>query len=239
MAEDPAYKRILLKLSGEQLAGEQGFGIDPKQLEFVTREVKSVKEKGVEVGIVVGGGNIHRGTKGIEMGISRATGDYMGMLGTVINAMALQSTMENNGLFTRVLSAIRIEAVAETYIRRRAIRHMEKGRIVIMAAGTGNPYFTTDTAAVLRGIETEVDIVLKATKVSGVYDDDPEKNSKAKKFDHLSYSEALARHLRVMDGTAFTLLEENELPLVVFKLTEPGNLLKVVMGENVGTKVTN
>jgi len=238
MADDPAYKRILLKLSGEQLAGEQGFGIDPQQLEFVTQEVKAVKEKGVEIGIVVGGGNIHRGTQGIEMGITRATGDYMGMLATVINAMALQSTMENHGLFTRVLSAIRIEAVAETYIRRRAIRHMEKGRIVIMAAGTGNPYFTTDTAAVLRGVETEVDIVLKATKVPGVFDDDPMKNSKATMFDHLTYEEALNRHLRVMDGTAFTLLEENELSLVVFKLTEPGNLLKVVMGEEIGTKVT-
>jgi uridylate kinase len=239
MADEPAYRRILLKLSGEQLAGEQGFGIDPKQLEFVTREVKAVKEKGVEIGIVVGGGNIHRGIQGIEMGISRATGDYMGMLATVINAMALQSTMENNGLFTRVLSAIRIEAVAESYIRRRAIRHMEKGRIVIMAAGTGNPYFTTDTAAVLRGVETEVDVVLKATKVEGIFDDDPVKNSHAKRFDRLTYEEALTRHLRVMDGTAFTLLEENELPLVVFKLTEPGNLLKVVMGEDVGTKVTH
>ncbi len=239
MADDPAYKRILLKLSGEQLAGEQGFGIDPQQLEFVTQEVKAIKEKGVEIGIVIGGGNIHRGTAGVEMGITRATGDYMGMLATVINAMALQSTMENHGLFTRVLSAIRIEAVAETYIRRRAIRHMEKGRIVIMAAGTGNPYFTTDTAAVLRGVETEVDVVLKATKVDGVYDDDPMTNPNARRFEKLTYDEALKRHLKVMDGTAFTLLEENELPLIVFKLTEAGNLRKVVMGEDVGTRVTN
>lgn len=239
MTDQPAYKRILLKLSGEQLAGEQGFGIDPAQLKFVTREIKAVKDRGVEIGIVVGGGNFHRGIQGIAKGISRVTGDYMGMLATVINAMALQSYLENNDLFTRVLSAVRIEAVAETYIRRRAIRHMEKGRIVIMAAGTGNPYFTTDTAAVLRGIETEVDVVIKATKVDGVYDSDPSVNPDAHRFERLTYSEAIGRDLRVMDSTAFTLCRENNIPIVVFKLTEPGNLLKVVMGQKVGTLVTS
>jgi uridylate kinase len=238
MTVTPVYKRILLKLSGEQLAGDQGFGIDPGQLVFVANEVRSVRDLGVEVGIVVGGGNFHRGATGTLLGIGRATGDYMGMLSTVINAMALQSTLENHGMFTRVLSAIRIEAVAEPFIRRRAIRHMEKGRIVIMAAGTGNPYFTTDTAAVLRGIETEVDVVLKATKVDGIYDADPMKVPGAVKFDTVTYDEVLRRDLKVMDGTAFTLCRENKLPLVVFKLTDAGNLYKVVTGEKIGTLVT-
>ncbi len=239
MAVAPVYKRILLKLSGEQLAGEQGFGIDPRRLEYIANEVKSVKELGVEVGIVIGGGNFHRGAHGTALGIGRAAGDYMGMLATVINSMALQSTLENYGMYTRVLSAIRIEAVAEPFIRRRAIRHMEKGRIVIMAAGTGNPYFTTDTAAVLRGIETEVDVVLKATKVDGVYDADPVKHPEAKRFDVINYDEVLKRDLKVMDGTAFTLCRENRLPLVVFKLTDAGNLFKVVTGEKIGTLVKN
>ncbi|MCC6962476.1 MAG: UMP kinase [candidate division Zixibacteria bacterium] len=238
MAVAPVYKRILLKLSGEQLAGEQGFGIDLRRLEYIANEIKSVKELGVEVGLVIGGGNFHRGAQGTALGIGRATGDYMGMLATVINSMALQSTLENYGMYTRVLSAIRIEAVAEPFIRRRAIRHMEKGRIVIMAAGTGNPYFTTDTAAVLRGIETEVDVVLKATKVDGVYDADPMKHPEAKRFAAISYDEVLRRDLKVMDGTAFTLCRENKLPLVVFKLTDAGNLYKVVTGEKIGTLVT-
>jgi len=238
MAVAAVYKRILLKLSGEQLAGEQGFGIDLRRLEYIANEIKSIKELGVEVGLVVGGGNFHRGAQGTALGIGRATGDYMGMLATVINSMALQSTLENYGMYTRVLSAIRIEAVAEPFIRRRAIRHMEKGRIVIMAAGTGNPYFTTDTAAVLRGIETEVDVVLKATKVDGVYDADPMQHPEAKRFAAISYDEVLRRDLKVMDGTAFTLCRENKLPLVVFKLTDAGNLYKVVTGEKIGTLVT-
>lgn len=238
MSGSPAYKRILLKISGEQLSGSKSFGIDSEQLEYVASEVKQVKGLGVEIGLVVGGGNIHRGAHGLTLGIGRATGDYMGMLATVINALALQSALEKHGMFTRVLTALRIEEVAETYIRRRAIRHMEKGRIVIMAAGTGNPYFTTDTAAVLRGIETEVDIVLKATKVDGVYDSDPMTNPAAKRFEQVSYNEVLQRELKVMDGTAFTLCRENHLPIVVFKLTDPGNLYKVVTGEKIGTLVT-
>jgi uridylate kinase len=238
MSEDPRYKRILLKISGEQLAGDRGFGIDPSQLEFVASEIETVWKLGVQVGVVVGGGNFHRGVPGTAMGIGRATGDYMGMLATVINALALQGILEKHGMYTRVLSAIRIEAVAEVYIRRRAIRHMEKGRVVIMAAGTGNPYFTTDTAAVLRGIETEVDAVLKATKVDGVYDCDPMTDTNAKRFETITYNEALQRELKVMDGTAFTLCRENKIPLIVFKLTVPGNLYKVVMGERIGTLVT-
>ena len=237
MTATPAYKRILLKLSGEQLAGEQGFGIDPRQLEYVANEVKSIRELGVEVGIVVGGGNFHRGATGTLLGIGRATGDYMGMLSTVINAMALQSSLENYGMFTRVLSALRIEAVAEPFIRRRAIRHMEKGRVVIMAAGTGNPYFTTDTAAVLRGIETEVDVVMKATKVDGIYNKDPMKNTDAKKFDKISYIEVLNKGLQVMDSTAISLCMDNKLPILTFDLTISGNILKAVTGEKIGTLV--
>lgn len=239
MADNPVYKRILLKVSGEQLAGDRGFGLDPSLLEFVATEIKSIRAIGVEVGLVVGGGNFHRGVPGTSMGIGRATGDYMGMLATVINALALQSVLEKHGMFTRVLSAIRIEAVAEVYIRRRAIRHMEKGRVVIMAAGTGNPYFTTDTAAVLRGIETEADAVLKATKVDGIYDADPMTDRNARRFETITYSDALQKDLRVMDGTAFTLCRENRLPLVVFKLTDPGNLYKVVTGQKIGTLVTS
>ena len=238
MAVTPVYKRILLKLSGEQLAGEQGFGIDPGQLEFVANELKSIKELGVEVGIVVGGGNFHRGATGTLLGIGRATGDYMGMLSTVINAMALQSTLENYGMFTRVLSAIRIEAVAEPFIRRRAIRHMEKGRVVIMAAGTGNPYFTTDTAAVLRGIETEVDVVMKATKVDGIYDADPMKVPNAVRFDTVTYDEVLKRDLKVMDGAAIALARDNDLPVIVFSIEESGNLLKLLKGEARATVIS-
>ncbi len=238
MSDGPIYKRILLKLSGEQLAGDRSFGIDPAQLEYVATEIESVFKLGVQVGIVVGGGNFHRGVPGIAMGIGRATGDYMGMLATVINAMALQAILERHNMYTRVLSAIRIEAVAESYIRRRAIRHMEKGRVVIMAAGTGNPYFTTDTAAVLRGVETEVDAVLKATKVDGVYNCDPMLDKNAVLYKTITYDDALQQQLKVMDGTAFTLCRENKLPLIVFKLTVPGNLYRVVMGERIGTLVT-
>jgi uridylate kinase len=239
MPESPIYKRILLKISGEQLAGDRGFGLDPSLLEFVAQEIQTIRKIGVEVGLVVGGGNFHRGVPGTSLGIGRATGDYMGMLATVINALALQGILEKHGMYTRVLSAIRIEAVAEVYIRRRAMRHMEKGRVVIMAAGTGNPYFTTDTAAVLRGIETEADAVLKATKVDGIYDSDPMKNADATRFETITYNDALQKDLKVMDGTAFTLCRENKLPLIVFKLTVPGNLYRVVTGERIGTLVTS
>lgn len=239
MSDIPAYKRILLKISGEQLAGDRGFGIDPSQLEFVANEIEAVRRIGVEVGLVVGGGNFHRGATGKSVGVGRATGDYMGMLATVINALALQAALERHGMSTRVLSAIRIEAVAEVYIRRRAMRHMEKGRVVIMAAGTGNPYFTTDTAAVLRGVEIEADAVLKATKVDGIYDSDPMVNTGATRFETITYNDALQKDLKVMDSTAFTLCRENKLPLIVFKLTVPGNLYKVVLGQKIGTLVTS
>jgi uridylate kinase len=237
MPETPAYKRVLIKLSGEILAGEKGFGIDLHQLEFAAGEIKAAKDTGVEIGIVLGAGNIHRGVSG-ESIVNRVTGDYMGMIATVINSLALQATLEKMGLRTRVLTALHMEAVAEPYIRRRAIRHMEKGRIIIMAAGTGNPYFTTDTAAGLRGIETEVDAILKATKVDGVYDSDPEVHPDASRFDRISYDEAIKRDLRVMDPTAFTLCRENQMPIIVFRFAESGNLRKVVVGEKVGTLVT-
>ncbi|MFH2056850.1 MAG: UMP kinase, partial [bacterium] len=197
MNSEPAYKRVLLKLSGQMLAGTRGFGIEPSQLRYVAEEIKAATSTGLQLGIVVGGGNIHRGAEGTEMGLSRVTGDYMGMLATVLNALALQSTLEHLGLETRVLTALRISAVAEPYIRRRAMRHLEKGRIVIMAAGTGNPYFTTDTAAALRGIETKVDVILKATKVDGVYSSDPMKDPQAVRYERLRYDEAIQRDLRV------------------------------------------
>ncbi len=239
MSPQPAYKRVLLKLSGQMLAGERGFGIEPAELRYVAEEIKAAHDLGVEMGVVVGGGNIHRGADGSEMGLGRVTGDYMGMLATVINALALQSTLEHVGLETRVLTALRITAVAEPYIRRRAIRHLEKGRIVIMAAGTGNPYFTTDTAAALRGIETKVDTIIKATKVDGVYSSDPEKDPQAKRFERLSYDEAIRQNLKIMDSTAFTLCRENRVPVIVFRFSDPGSLLRVVQGETVGTVVTN
>jgi uridylate kinase len=233
----PAYKRVLIKLSGEALVGEQGLGIDPKVVESIAIELKACKELGVQLGIVIGGGNIFRGLSASARGMDRVQADYMGMLATVINAMALQDYLERNNVYTRVQTAIKMEQLAEPFIRRRAIRHLEKGRVVIFAGGTGNPYFTTDTAASLRAIEIEADAILKGTKVDGVYDDDPAKNPNAKMFEHVSYLDVVNRGLRVMDTTAVTLCMDNNLPIVVFNLTKPGNLKKVLLGENIGTKV--
>ena len=233
---DDKCKRILIKLSGEALAGDRSCGIDPKVLRAISQEIKAVVESGAEVGIVIGGGNIFRGTEAGD-GIDRASGDTMGMLGTVINAIALQGMLESIGIFTRVMTAIRMEAIAEPYIRRRAIRHLEKGRIVIMAAGTGHPYFSTDTAAVLRALEIEAKIILKATDVDGVYDKDPKIEPSAQKYDRLTYIEALEKRLKVMDATAISLCMDNGLPIVVFNLQGSGNLIKAVKGERIGTLV--
>jgi uridylate kinase len=233
----PQYKRILLKLSGESLMGDKEYGIDDKVLKLYAAEIKAVQEVGVEVGIVIGGGNIYRGVEKSSDGIDKVTGDHMGMLATVINALALQSALEHQGVFTRCLSAIDMEKIAESFIRRRAIRHLEKGRIVIFAAGTGNPYFTTDTAAVLRAIEIEADLILKGTRVDGVYDSDPEKNAAAIRFPEITYADVLKNDLRVMDLTAITLSKENNLPLVVFNMNVPGNLKRIIMGDPVGSKV--
>lgn len=235
----PKYQRILLKLSGESLMGTKTFGIDPSMIKQYGRDIKSVIDQGVQVAVVIGGGNIYRGMDEKETGIERATGDYMGMLATVINGMALQSGLEKAGLFTRLQSAIKMEQIAEPYIRRRAIRHLEKGRVVIFGAGTGNPYFTTDTAASLRAIEIQADIILKGTRVDGIYTADPEKDKNARKYDILSFDEAYRNNLSVMDMTAFTLCQENKLPIIVFDMNIPGNLLKVVKGETVGTLVTS
>lgn len=232
------YKRILLKLSGEALMGNQNFGIDPTRLQQYALEIKAASEAGVQIAIVIGGGNIFRGMSGVGSGIDRAQGDYMGMLATVINGMALQSALENVGLYTRMLSAIKMEQICEPYIRRRAIRHLEKGRIVIFGAGTGNPYFTTDTAASLRAVEVEADVILKGTRVDGVYTADPEKDPTATKFDTISFREVITRNLNVMDMTAFTLCEENNLPIIVFDMNKQGNLEKLIAGNNVGTLVT-
>ncbi|HYT58871.1 MAG TPA: UMP kinase [Haliangiales bacterium] len=234
----PKYRRILLKLSGEALGGESGGGICPETIHDVARQIGEVRELGVQVVIVVGGGNIFRGLTGSERGIERATGDYMGMLATIINALALQDALEKNGVPTRVQSAISMAQVAEPFIRRRAVRHLEKGRVVIFAGGTGNPYFSTDTAAALRANEIGAEVVLKATKVDGIYDSDPKKNPKANRFEQLSYIEALQRQLKVMDSTAFSLCMDNKMPLVVFDLFKPHNLKRVVLGEHVGTLVT-
>ncbi|MDE3057544.1 MAG: UMP kinase [Bacteroidota bacterium] len=233
----PIYKRILLKLSGEALMGSLEYGIDAKTIAGFANEIKSVQELGVQVGIVIGGGNIYRGVENSSDGIDKVTGDHMGMLATVINALALQSALERHGVFTRCQTAINMERIAEPFIRRRAIRHLEKGRIVIFAAGTGNPYFTTDTAAVLRAIEIEADIIVKGTRVDGVYDSDPEKNPAAKRFPEISYEEVLRKDLRVMDLTAITLCKENHLPIAVFNMNVPLNLKRLVLGENVGTTV--
>lgn len=233
----PHYKRILLKLSGESLMGDKEYGIDDKVLKLYASEIKAVQEEGVEVGIVIGGGNIYRGVEKSSDGIDKVTGDHMGMLATVINALALQSALEHQGVFTRCLSAIDMEKIAESFIRRRAIRHLEKGRIVIFAAGTGNPYFTTDTAAVLRAIEIEADLILKGTRVDGVYDSDPEKNAAAIRFPEITYTDILKNDLRVMDLTAISLSKENNLPLVVFNMNVPGNLKRIIMGDPVGSKV--
>jgi uridylate kinase len=232
------YRRILLKLSGEALMGELEYGIDPKILKQYAEEIASVHELGVEIGIVIGGGNIYRGVENSSDGIDKVTGDHMGMLATVINALALQNALERRGLLTRCLTAINMERIAEPYIRRRAIRHLEKGRIVIFAAGTGNPYFTTDTAAVLRAIEIEADVILKGTRVDGVYDSDPEKNSNAIHFPTITYTDVLKKNLRVMDLTAITLSQENKLPLIVFNMNVPGNLKRVVIGEQIGSLVS-
>jgi len=232
------YKRVLLKLSGEALMGDQQYGIDPKILEQYAREVKQVADMGVEVAVVIGGGNIFRGVQGVAGGIvDRAQGDYMGMLATVINAMALQGAFEKYGIKTRLLSAIKMEQISEPFIRRRAIRHLEKGRVVIFGAGTGNPYFTTDSAASLRAVEVGADLVLKGTRVDGIYTADPEKDSNATKFDTISYQEVYERGLNVMDMTAITLCQENKLAIVVFDMNKEGNLIKICEGENIGTVV--
>ena len=231
------YKRILLKLSGESLIGTSNFGLDPMVLKQYAQEIKAVHDAGVEIAIVIGGGNIYRGMNEAETGIERAHGDYMGMLATVINGMALQASLEKEGLYTRLLSAIKMEQIAEPYIRRRAIRHLEKKRIVIFGAGTGNPYFTTDTAGSLRAIEIKADVILKGTRVDGIYSADPEKNPSATKYETTSFRECIDKNLKVMDMTAFTLCMENKLPIIVFDMNKPGNLLHVVKGEKVGTLV--
>ncbi len=231
------YKRILLKLSGEALMGEKQYGIDAKRLAEYADEIKAVVDKGVEVAIVIGGGNIFRGLSGASNGMDRVQADHMGMLATVINGLALQSALELQGVQTRLQSAIMINEVAEPFIRRRAMRHLEKGRVVIFGGGTGNPYFTTDSAAVLRAIEIKADVILKGTRVDGIYTSDPEKDKNATKFHSLSFKEVLSKGLKVMDTTAFTLSQENELPIVVFDMNTKGNLMKIVSGENIGTVV--
>jgi uridylate kinase len=231
------YKRILLKLSGEALQGEKAYGIDPEFLRKLAKEIKEVVELGTEVAIVIGGGNIFRGVSGATQGMDRATADYMGMLATVINALALQDALEKEGLHTRVLTAIEMREIAEPYIRRRAIRHLEKGRVVIFGAGTGNPFFTTDTAAALRAAEINADVLLKATKVDGIYTADPMKDKNAKKLDKLSYKDVITNGIKVMDSAAVSLCMENNIPIVVFDVRKPGNLKKVVLGEAVGSLV--
>jgi uridylate kinase len=231
------YKRILLKLSGEALMGDKQYGIDPARLDEYADEIKKVHDKGIEIAIVIGGGNIFRGVAGASNGMDRVQGDYMGMLATVINGMALQGALENKGMKTRLQTALKMESIAEPYIKRRADRHLEKGRIVIFGAGTGNPYFTTDTAADLRGVEINADVILKGTRVDGVYTADPEKDTTATKFNYISFEDVLKKGLNVMDTTAFTLSQENKLPIVIFDMNKKGNLLKICEGENVGTEV--
>ncbi len=233
----PKYKRVLLKLSGESLMGDKSFGFDTDVIAQYAKDVKAIADLGVQVAIVIGGGNIYRGMNEAETGIERAHGDYMGMLATVINGMALQASLERVGLYTRLLSAIKMEQIAEPYIRRRAIRHLEKGRIVIFGAGTGNPYFTTDTAGSLRAIEINADVILKGTRVDGIYTADPEKDPTAKKYETISFQECISQQLKVMDMTAFTLCMENKLPIIVFDMNQPENLRRVISGETVGTLV--
>ncbi|HEY4875157.1 MAG TPA: UMP kinase [Puia sp.] len=233
----PKYKRVLLKLSGEALMGDKNFGFDNSVIAQYAQDIKGVVNLGVQVAIVIGGGNIYRGMNEAETGIERAHGDYMGMLATVINGMALQAGLEKIGVYTRLQSAIKMEQVAEPYIRRRAIRHVEKGRVVIFGAGTGNPYFTTDTAGSLRAIEINANVILKGTRVNGIYTADPEKDPTAKKYDVVTFQECISKNLRVMDMTAFTLCMENKLPIIVFDMNKPGNLMKVITGEKVGTLV--
>jgi len=235
----PKYGRILLKLSGEALGGESGVSISAESVQDMARQIREVRELGVQVVVVVGGGNIFRGLKGSERGIERATGDYMGMLATVINALALQDALEKIGVATRVQSAISMAQVAEPFIRRRAVRHLEKGRVVIFGGGTGNPYFSTDTAAALRANEIGAEVILKATKVDGIYDSDPKQNAKAKRFSQITYLDALQQQLKVMDSTAFSLCMDNKMPIIVFDLFKPHNLKRVVLGEKVGTLVTS
>lgn len=231
------YKRILLKLSGEALMGNRQYGIDPERLAEYAKDIKQITSLGVEVAIVIGGGNIFRGVAGASNGMDRVQGDHMGMLATVINGLALQSALEDTNVPTRLQSAIKINEVAEPFIRRKAMRHLEKGRVVIFGGGTGNPYFTTDSAAVLRAIEIEADVILKGTRVDGIYNTDPEKDTAAVKFDSISFEDVLRKGLKVMDTTAFTLSQENKLPIIVFDMNKKGNLLKVISGENIGTKV--
>lgn len=233
----PLYKRILLKLSGESLMGEQQYGIDPQALRAFAEDVKEAHDLGVEMGIVFGGGNIYRGMQAETMGIDKVSGDHMGMLATVINCLAFQNALESLGVPTRLQTAIRMEQIAEAFIRRRAMRHLEKGRIVVFGAGTGNPYFTTDTAAVLRAVEIEADVVIKGTRVDGVYDKDPEKHADARRFDSISYKETLDRNLRVMDMTAITMAQENNKPILVFDMNVRGNLRRLLLGEPVATIV--
>lgn len=231
------YKRILLKLSGEALMGDRQYGIDPKRLAEYAADIKTVTDTGVQVAIVIGGGNIFRGVAGASKGMDRVQSDHMGMLATVINGLALQDALEDADIPTRLQTAIKINEVAEPFIRRKAMRHLEKGRVVIFGGGTGNPYFTTDSAAVLRAIEIEADVILKGTRVDGIYNADPEKNSDAVKYDHISFDDVLRKGLKVMDTTAFTLSQENQLPIIVFDMNKSGNLLKVVTGEQIGTTV--
>lgn len=234
----PAYKRVLLKLSGEALLGDLSYGIDFKKARAIAREIKQIHDLGVDVAIMIGGGNIFRGSQGVEEGMDRVSADHIGLLGTVINGIALQDALEKENLNTRLISAIEIRAVAEPFIRRRVLRHLEKGRIVIFTAGLGSPYFTTDTAAVLRALEIKAEVILKATKVDGVYSADPVLDKKAKKFDLIKFLEVIQQELKVMDGTAITLCKDNNLPIIVFNLNIPGNIKKAVLGERVGTRVT-
>ena len=232
------YNRVLLKLSGESLSGENEFGIDSKILDYLTQEIKKVHDLDVEIGIVIGGGNIYRGLAAKAQGIDSVTGDYMGMLATIINALALQNSLEKAGIFTRLISAIDMDKIAEPFIRRRAVRHIEKKRIVIFGAGTGNPYFTTDTAASLRALEIDADVILKGTRVNGVYDKDPEKSTNAKMFSQITYDEALNKKLKVMDQTAFALCRENKIPVIVFNMNIANNFKNVVLGKKIGTLVS-
>jgi uridylate kinase len=236
---NPIYKRVLLKLSGEALMGEQQFGVDPAVATRIAKDVGEIQSLGVETAIVIGGGNIFRGLAASARGMDRATGDYMGMLATVINALALQDALEQNGVVTRVVTAIEMRAVAEPFIRRRAIRHLEKGRVVLFAAGTGNPYFTTDTAAALRAMEMKAEVILKGTKVDGIYTADPLQHPDATKFPTISYLQVLEKGLKVMDATAISLCMDNKLPIVVFNLRQAGNVRRVIMGEPIGTTVTH
>ena len=234
-----SYKRVLLKLSGEALLGEKSHGVDPKRILAYSKEIKEIVDSGIELAIVIGGGNIFRGVSGASNGIDRVQADYMGMLATVINGLALQNALENIDIPTRLQSAIKMESIAEPFIKRKATRHLEKGRVVIFASGTGNPYFTTDSAAVLRAIEINADVILKGTRVDGIYNEDPEKNKEAIKFDDISFEDTISKGLKIMDTTAFTLSKENKLPIIVFDMNTKGNLTKVIMGEKIGTKVSS